>query len=65
MYEQEHQLTHQLLASDDNNIEIEYCNNKEAMLARASVFKYIKDARQPLEVMQRGKSVIIQKKTKE
>lgn len=65
IYEQECKLTHELLASDDNNIEIEYYNDVEAKNARASVLLYIKKVRQPLEVMQRGKFLIIQKKTKE
>lgn len=63
IYEQEMKLTHELLASDDENIEIEYYTVNEARNARTALKRKIAQARQPLEVHQNKKFLYIIKKT--
>lgn len=64
MYDQEYNLTHELLASDDTNIEVEYYNASEAKAAYQAIKKYTVKVRQPLGVSQRGQSIIIYKQNK-
>jgi hypothetical protein len=59
-------LLHELLASDNENIQLEYSNVDEASNAAQSIRIYVeKHARQPLLVFQRQHYVIIVKKKQE
>lgn len=57
VYEQEHELLHDFLASENENIYFEYGSTQEAINARAALVVYIKRVRQPLQILQRGNCV--------
>ena len=62
IYEQEYELLHDFLASENENICFEYGSTQEAINARAALVVYIKRARQPLQLMQRVNCVFAVRK---
>lgn len=64
-YDAEINETHELLASENTNVCLEYDTIREAKNAYQQLYKYVKDARQPLRVSIRNKtSVVIRKEDK-
>ena len=57
VYAQEIEILHEFAASDKDNVRLEYTTEQEAVNARQALYNYIKEARKPLKVMQRGKYV--------
>ena len=56
-YDYERGLLHEFLASENENIRLEYDSPREACNAAAMLKLYVKNARQPLEIKQRGNAV--------
>lgn len=65
IYQREFDLLHEFLATDHENIRLEYSNEKEASLVRNNIFKYINRCKMPLEVMRRGVFVFAVRVSKE
>lgn len=54
LYDQECELLHEFLGTENENIRFEYGNEKEANNARQGCARYAKEHRMPLKLMQRG-----------
>ena len=65
VYAEEHKVLSELLASDHENVRLEYGNEREAKNAYASLKKHIMQNRQPLKVAQRRNFVFAIKKSEE
>ena len=61
-YDPEREATHEFLASNNENVCFEYGNEHEARCARIATQKYVREARQPLSVSQRGNTVVLTRK---
>jgi nitrate/nitrite-specific signal transduction histidine kinase len=61
-YDAEFNETHELLASENTNVCLEYDTCKEAKNAYQQLFKYVKDARQPLRVSIHNKTNVVIRK---
>lgn len=55
-------LLHEYLASENENIRLEYDTPREAVNAAAMLKLYVRNARQPLEIKQRGNAVFAERK---
>ena len=61
-YDPEREAMHDFLASNNENVCFEYDSEREADCARAAIYKYAREARQPLCVSQRGNTVVLTRK---
>ena len=57
VYEQEFELLHGFLATENENICFEYGSTQEAINVRQALMMYTKRVRQPLNILQRGNTV--------
>ena len=64
-YQQEFDLLHELLGSDNKNIRFEYTTVAEAKNASQALRKYVKEIRQPLSIKQRNNFVFAVRKEDE
>lgn len=62
LYSYEHSLLHEFLATDNENMRLEYSNEKEAYNASQSMKRYIETHRQPLKVAHRKTYLYILRK---
>lgn len=53
VYAEEHKILSDFLATDNENVRLEYGNEREALNASAALRKWTKDNRKPLKVNQR------------
>ena len=59
LYDQECELLHEFLGTENENIRFEYGNEKEAKNARQACARYINENRMPLKAMWRGNYVFV------
>jgi hypothetical protein len=64
-YDPEREAMHEFLASDHENMCLEYGTEGKARLACAAIKKYAAHARQPLKAMVRGCNVIVTRTDRE
>lgn len=57
VYAQEHKVLCNFLASEHENVRMEYGDEREALNSAAALRKWARDNRKPLEIRQRGKYV--------
>lgn len=62
VYNQEFQLLHDFQSGDKRNMRLEYSNKREAINAAAALKRYAQQARQPLDLSQRGNFVFVKRK---
>lgn len=61
-YHQEHELTHEFLATDNENMWLEYDTEVEAQNAAQAIRRYIFENSQPLVALKRGVFVVVARK---
>lgn len=64
-YNMEFGATHDFLASDYENVCLEYNDKREVKNAYQAIYAYTQKARQPLKVSTRGNCIVITKEVKE
>ena len=65
LYSYEHSLLHEFLATDNENMRLEYSDEREALNARQALARYIDSHKQPLNALCRGTFVYVVRKEKE